>query len=279
MKKNICILLFCLFNNLVLSQVGINTGNPLGKFHIDGKGDNPNGTNILDSLQQANDFVVTPSGFTGVGTINPIVKFDLRSTGLKNALGLGTTTITANDAGAGAVRYESLLSKFQISDGTNWETAIVYPVKSVVVARLINPFSVSYNSDVNIVGWDEVKDLSNSFDPVTGIFTAPRDGIYTLLMTYNFVSGSVANSSMVINQFYSPSSNLILMRSFKTFARANENTQVGGESIITLALYAGQTVRPQLRQNITGAGARALRINPNLMNSDAGFNNISIIEH
>jgi len=278
MRKYIFLLLLHLFS-LVLSQVGIYTQKPLSQFHIDGGKDNPITTNIPNAVQESNDFVVTSTGFVGIGTINPVVKFDLRSAGLRNAIGLGTTTMTANEAGAGAIRYEPALSRFQISDGTNWETTIVLPTKAVVVARMTNPFSVNYNTDVNITGWEEVKDLSSSFDPVTGIFTAPRDGVYTMLMTYNFVSGPVANSSMVINQFYSPSNNSILGRSFKTFARANEDTQVGGESIVTLRLFTGQTVRPQLRQNITGSGARALRTNSSLTNADAGFNNLAILEH
>jgi len=265
------------FNNLH-AQVGINNSNPLAKLHVDGGKDNPV-TGIPDSAQRSNDVVVTNEGFVGVGVLNPIVKLDLRSDGPQNAIGLGATTMSAGAAGAGAVRYEPTLSKIQVSDGSVWEAAIVLPVKAVVVARMTTPFSVAYNSDVNITGWDEVRDLSNSFDPVTGIFTAPRNGVYTFLMTYNFVSGSVANSSEVTSQFYSPSAGSILARSFKTFARANENAQVGGSATITLRLTANQTVRPQLRQNITGSGPRALRMNSDWTNPDAGFNNLTIIEH
>ncbi|MCW3160516.1 complement C1q domain-containing protein [Chryseobacterium oryctis] len=277
-KSRLIILLFLSFGSSAYAQIGINTGNPLAKLHIDGGKDNPS-TGAPNASQSSNDLVVTNAGFVGVGVLNPIVKLDLRSSGTQNAIGLGNTTMTAATAGAGAVRYEATTSRIQVSDGNVWEAALVLPTKAVVVARMTAAFSVAYNTDVNITGWDEVRDLSSSFDPATGIFTAPRDGVYTFLLTYNFVSGTVANSSEVTSQFYSPSANSILARSFKTFARGNEAAQVGGSSTITVRLTANQTVRPQLRQNITGAGARSLRNNSDWTNPDAGFNNLTIIEH
>ncbi|WP_228414741.1 hypothetical protein [Chryseobacterium sp. G0201] len=263
-------------NGVLFSQTGINTINPLGPLHIDGARDNQA---VPTTTQAGNDIIVTQSGYVGVGRLDPIVKLDIRSEESQNAIGLGQTTMTASDAGAGAIRYEPILAKIQVSDGNTWTSTLVNPTKAVVVARMITPFSVIGNSDVNITGWNEVRDLSNSFDSSTGIFTAPRTGVYTFLMTYNFVSGSVENSSMVISQFYSPSTNGILARSFKTFALSNEDAQVGGSANITLKLSINQTVRPQLYQNIAGPSARALRVNSDWANPDAGFNNLTIIEH
>lgn len=51
-------------------QVGINTSNPQGVFHIDGNKDNP-ATGIPTALQQTNDVVVTPTGSVGLGTVSP----------------------------------------------------------------------------------------------------------------------------------------------------------------------------------------------------------------
>lgn len=263
-------------SSLISAQIGINTSQPLGNLHIDGAKDN---AASATPAQISNDVIITNTGFIGAGVSNPVVKLDMRSAGLQNAVGLGSTTMTANAAGAGAVRYEPTQARIQVSDGSVWETTLILPTKAVVVARMTSPFSVAYNSDVNITGWNEVRDLSNSFDPLTGIFTAPRAGVYTFLMTYNFVSGSVANSSEVTSQFYSPSTGSILARSYKAFARANEDAQVGGSAAITVSLTANQTVRPQLNQNITGSAARALRVNADWTHSDAGFNNLTIIEH
>jgi hypothetical protein len=275
MKKKLLSLAF-IASSLLNAQIGISTSNPLGILHVDGAKDN---TASATPAQISNDLIITNTGFIGAGVSNPVVKLDMRSAGLQNAVGLGSTTMTASAAGAGAVRYEPTQAKFQVSDGNVWEAAIILPTKAVVVARLTSPFSVPYNTDVNITGWDEIRDLSNSFDPVTGIFTAPRTGVYTFLMTYNFVSGSIVNSSEVTSQFYSPTTAAILARSYKTFARSNEDAQVGGSATITVSLTANQTVRPQLNQNITGSGPRALRANADWTHPDAGFNNMTIIEN
>ncbi|MDR6922625.1 MULTISPECIES: hypothetical protein [Chryseobacterium] len=274
MKKNL-LPMALLISMSAAAQIGVHTKEPLGVLHIDGAKDNGN---PVTQQQISNDLIITKSGFIGAGVELPAVKLDMRTSGTQNAFGLGSTTMTANAVGAGAVRYESSSSKIQVSDGNTWEAAIILPVKAVVVARMTNAFSVAYNVDVNITGWNEVRDLTNSFDPGTGIFTAPRAGIYTFLMTYNFVSGPVINSSEVTSQFFSPSSTSILARSFKTFARANEDAQIGGSAAITVNLAANQTVRPQLRQNIT-TSSRALRVNSDLLHPDAGFNNLTIIEH
>lgn len=69
MKKGIHLLMF-LVSGLLFSQVGINTVNPQGAFHIDGAKDNPT-TGVPTPLQQANDFTVTPTGRVGIGTVSP----------------------------------------------------------------------------------------------------------------------------------------------------------------------------------------------------------------
>lgn len=54
----------------ILAQVGINTSNPQGSFHVDGSKDNP-ATGIPTANQQLNDVIVTSEGRLGVGTIAP----------------------------------------------------------------------------------------------------------------------------------------------------------------------------------------------------------------
>lgn len=60
------------------AQVGINTNNPQGSFHIDAAKDNPT-TGTPPAAQQINDFVVTNSGQVGIGTISPTDKLDVSS--------------------------------------------------------------------------------------------------------------------------------------------------------------------------------------------------------
>ncbi|WP_353165460.1 hypothetical protein [Empedobacter brevis] len=77
MKKYLC---SCLFASTVslFSQVGVNTENPQGVFHVDGGKDNPT-TEAPSVVQQANDFVITSTGNVGIGNIAPITKFSINS--------------------------------------------------------------------------------------------------------------------------------------------------------------------------------------------------------
>jgi len=277
--------LFC--STAVMAQTGINTRNPQGVLHIDGAKDNPV-TGVPTAAQAQNDFIVTNTGFIGVGVINPLVKLDLRSAGRKNAFGLGNTTMTAPDAGMGAMRYHTPDEKIQVSDGVQWDYTYIPPVKAVVVARMGNAFSVARTTNVVLNGWDEIRDMANNFDPVSGVFTAPRAGVYTFLLTYNFWGGQVQAGSRVEALFLSGSSGTgtVLARSYKTFGKAHNgttgralNTQAGGSASITLELAEGATVRAALWQNITPSGARGLRVSPDYASPNGGFNNLTIIEH
>ncbi|WP_343643811.1 hypothetical protein [Chryseobacterium sp.] len=58
------------------SQIGVNTSNPHGAFHVDGAKDNSAAGNP-SAAQQANDFVVTPEGNVGFGTISPSNRLDV----------------------------------------------------------------------------------------------------------------------------------------------------------------------------------------------------------
>lgn len=64
--------------SLVDAQVGINTPNPQGAFHLDGGKDNPR-SGSPSAAQQANDLIITSDGNVGIGTINPSVKLDISS--------------------------------------------------------------------------------------------------------------------------------------------------------------------------------------------------------
>lgn len=301
MKKRIrfLILSFGVFYSCitpVFSQVGIGTSNPQGSLHIDGAKDNATDGN-LSSIQLANDFIINKTtGFIGAGVLNPKVKLDMRSAGNENALGLSTTTMTAGEAGAGAVRYDVVNipvgPKIEVSDGSVWHKAYIAPQKAVVVARKISSQSITQGTATNISSWNLVRDMSNSFDASTGIFTAPRDGTYTFLLTFNFNGAIINDGSRVESQFYNTSTNTILASVYKTFgqsmtgtaddANSTRSTQAGGSSTVTLTLTAGTKVATRLWHNLVSSGSVALRVTTNAAdptNPDDGFNNLTIIEH
>lgn len=73
-------------SSLGFSQVGINTENPQGIFHIDGAKDNAS-IGAPTALQQVNDIYVDSVGRLGVGTTSPTNKVEINS-GTPNASGL-----------------------------------------------------------------------------------------------------------------------------------------------------------------------------------------------
>lgn len=278
------------------AQVGIGTSTPLGILHIDGAKDNPiNGTPSV--LQVANDVIINKtSGFIGVGVLNPQVKLDLRSVASENSIGLSTTNIAASVAGAGAVRYDVVNApvgpKIEVSDGTVWHKAYIAPQKAVVVARKVTNQSIPPANATNIGTWSVVRDMSNSFDATSGIFTAPREGTYTFLLTFNFNGVVINDGSRVESQFFNTTTNTVLASVYKTFgqsmtgsnddANATRATQAGGASTVTLTLTAGTKIVPRLWHNLVSSGSVSLRVSSNLLdpaNPDDGFNNLTIIEH
>ncbi|WP_228720102.1 hypothetical protein [Chryseobacterium panacisoli] len=284
------------FFSPVNAQTGIGTSNPQGILHADGARDNA-ATGTPTAAQAANDFIISKAtGFLGLGVLEPKVKLDMRSVGSENALGLNTTMMSAASAGAGAIRYDVINApagaKIEVSDGSVWNKAYVAPQKAVVVARKITSQSITQGSATNIGNWSVVRDMSNSFDANLGVFTAPRDGTYTFLLTFNFNGIVINDGSRVESQFYNTTTNTVLASVYKTFgqsmtgtsddANATRSTQAGGSSTVTLTLNAGAKVVTRLWHNLISSGAVTLRVTSNSTdptNPDDGFNNLTIIEH
>ncbi|WP_278354214.1 hypothetical protein [Chryseobacterium gleum] len=294
-KHKLLILPFCFFTYVFNAQIGIGTNNPLGSLHVDGAKDNP-ASGVPTSAQLSNDVIINKTtGFIGAGVLNPLVQLDMRSAGSENSLGLGTTSMSAVAAGAGATRYDvnniPVGAKIQVSDGAVWNKVYLAPQKAVVVVRKIVSQSIPTATPTTITNWSEVRDMSNSFDPSTGEFTAPRNGTYTFLLTFNFTGAVINDGSRVESQFYNPATGIVLATVYKTFgqsmtgtaddANATRSTQAGGSSTVTLTLTAGTKVSARLYQNLT-SGAIPLRVTSNSSdpaNPDDGFNNLTIIEH
>lgn len=121
MKKIFTLTLFLLYG-LTFAQVGVNTINPQGIFHVDGAKDNPT-TGIPTSAQQINDVIVTSTGSIGSGTTSPTNKLHIK-------------------AATNPVRFEGLVS------GTKTDSLITVD-PSTGVLRLINKSSISSSTTTN----------------------------------------------------------------------------------------------------------------------------------
>ncbi|MBL1221860.1 hypothetical protein JET18_13490 [Chryseobacterium sp. L7] len=271
----------CFLFNFTNAQVGINTSNPQTGLHMDGAKDNPLST-IPTAAQAANDVVFTANGEIGIGTLSPSVKIDARSaTNADNAVGIGETTQTASAAGSGAMRYNPLNGgKMQYSDGVVWQDLISSPTKAVVVANIKAAnfaIKVPYQVSTGISGWTEISDPTANFIPSTGIFTAPRTGVYLVAFTYDFVripivSGYFSEARYVVN------GNTVVKKCVKSFSNTSKQAQVAGSCVAGVQLNKGDTFQPHIYQSVYNSGSLSLRTDLTPASNDYGFVNLSIVE-
>lgn len=274
------LILGCFFLNSVKAQVGIRTSNPQATFHIDGAKDNPS-TGAPTSAQIANDVIFTALGEIGVGTLSPATKLDVRSANnTDNAIGIGETTQTAAVAGAGAMRYNPLNGgKMQYSDGVVWQDLISAPTKAVVVANIQAAnfaIKIPYQVSTGIAGWNEISDPTTNFNSATGVFTAPRTGVYLVSFTYDFVripivSGYFSEARYVVN------GSMVVKKCIKSFSNTSKQVQIAGSCVAGVQLNKGDTFQPQIYQSVYN-GNLSLRTDTTPASNDYGFINLSIVE-
>ncbi|WP_314241081.1 hypothetical protein [Empedobacter tilapiae] len=283
MKKHLMILMSLFTTTSLFSQVGINTEIPQGMLHVDGKKDNQSPPTIE---QVENDFVLATNGNVGVGTITPAVKLDLRSTSnLNNALGIGSTSKTAEAVGAGTIRYVDVSGgKLQVSDGVQWMDIYSTPKKSFVVARIRTAdkaIKFAYNTASVLAGWEVTNDVSSNFNGTTGEFTAPRDGVYTFSFAYDFVQeGSTFLANSLVESQFVKNNNLIEVKCLKTYGKSTRGAQTGGNCVSSMKLNENDKVVVKLLQRIDNStsGGRGLRSSPTVNAPNFGFNNLTIVE-
>ncbi|ANF51210.1 hypothetical protein A0O34_12125 [Chryseobacterium glaciei] len=189
MKKRLLVILLCV-SSFHYAQVGINTTNPQGVFHIDGSKDNPT-TGVPSVVQQSNDFSVIGSSGLGTGTIT---------------VGIGTTAPTQSlDIANGNLRIRNINNSVGISS----DKLLVADPNGIIKVAGGDSFSASDSGNrmLNAVGgidmnaandWndnefttlklDESYDPQNAYDPTTGVYTVPKDGLYFLYGVCGFTT-------------------------------------------------------------------------------------------
>lgn len=214
MKIKLLFLGFLVITSLIKAQVGINTTHPLGTFHVDGANDNSATPTVA---QQANDFIVTPTGTTGIGITNldPSAKLQIDAPN-KGVLIPRVTLTTPTDGttipspAKGLIVYNTNVTPnmeegfytnygtptspnwitYQKYDKTAWEFIDVYdttataPVNQLVTAgTTINNIDLGMNITVTIPANSQAKLITAYSVPLGTTLVASNSGA---IMEYVF---------------------------------------------------------------------------------------------
>ncbi|WP_426483181.1 hypothetical protein [Chryseobacterium sp. R2ACT005] len=177
----------------------------------------PNPSNPLEVKTDVGNIIVNSSGKLGTMAANPKVALDLRG-GTNSSVAIGNTTKTAAQAGAGALRYIAspaigVKGYLEFSDGSNWvsffpkgkpriivmaskTTQDTYVFESAVPSEIGTKSGIVQRRSSYLTNWTEKLDSdsgvpTSNFDPATGEFTAPRDGVYFATFTFALQSSQV----------------------------------------------------------------------------------------
>ena len=260
-------------------SVGINTNNPTATLDILSQGDNGLTENIrINNSNNVNLLTLLNNGYMGLGTISPAVRLDLRADLVgNNIIGIGNTNLAASAAQAGAIKYVSDTKELHYSDGSQWLILEADMVRDCVIAdNSYNLMVCPDNTTTQLGNWNTVYDPTGTFDASTGVFTAPKTGLYTATFSVHMAITSVGAGSYIEGQWIASNG--------ETIKCTNSFPLPGGfmASVIcsgTIFLDAGDTLYPQVFHN-TGTD-KHLRIygdsGPVSAGSDMYFNNISIV--
>jgi hypothetical protein len=172
------------------------------------------------------------------GTVSPFAKQN-------GNVALTTGTITS-------VSAKAPIANWQASAALSTTETMTMGAKSLAQ---VASFSVPHNSTTTITGWTEVYDTTGNLDPVTGIFTAGRTGMY-LLNGGTYFAGAAGGGRYL--DFYYNNTSVIAAYQIPDAAFA---APIGLNLNKVYRLNQGDTVRMRIYQNKTSVGALATDAN------------------
>lgn len=191
-------------NLKIYAQVGINTKNPTAVLDIV-----TNSTNDINKIFNVKNskglslFSINKKGYIDiVENSNSLVKLDLRDKSpnqFNRSLGIGYSDIDPSLVGSGVLRYNPTFKALEFSNGSNWVQLSSEKKRVFVLAENTSGsnYIVSFGSINQVLNnWTVVSDETKSFDPVSGLFTAPRDGVYRISVSAVFNNVQIRSGSI-----------------------------------------------------------------------------------
>lgn len=269
------------FSNILDSSaqvgIGINTLSNNETLTIQGN-TNDTGAKTVRILNSSNIeiFTLLDNGKIGLVNEQPITTLDLRGSATNQFLGIGMSNASAADVKAGAIRYVATARELHYSDGTEWLN-LESSIKRPYLVAPNNYIAGLYpsNATTRVTGFVASYDSYDSFDASTSVYTAPKDGMYSVSFTISFNRAiSITTNSYIIATWATSTGNTI--KNIQAFPVGGTG-QVGITCSGTIYLSAGEEVYPEIWHNL--GGTKSLRVygtTPANPNSDMGFNQLSI---
>ncbi|SHF16785.1 hypothetical protein [Dysgonomonas macrotermitis] len=194
MKKKILLLMGIFSIGISCAQVGINTLNPEAVLDIRSTGSTTSTKALIVKNNTGTEiFSVRDDGrIITAGVITPSVLLDLRDGTDNSIVAVGQSNQTGAIAGGGALKYDTSAKSLYLSDGINWNVLASDYIKAFVVADITNASQNFANNTTNTISnWTIVSDQTNSFNPLSGIFTAKRSSVYSVSLNITLDDGAV----------------------------------------------------------------------------------------
>ncbi len=267
MKKKILFLMGIFSISIIYAQVGINTKIPQAALDIKALGN----TSATKSLSVKNDanieiFSIRDDGRVLTSKVtSPSVLLDLRDNSSNSIFAVGESDQAASVAKAGALKYNDLSKSLYLSDDVAWNELASDFIKAFVVADL-SVASQSFNNNTTsiIANWTKLADSSNSFNPLTGVFTAKRSSVYSVSLNITLDNGAVnAKSQLQALLTASGGQQIKCITTFNVAGTLPSGVQCNGN--FNLAL--NETLSTSLWHNL--GIAKKVKI---------GYNNLTIVE-
>lgn len=183
MKFSTKILPFFIFCSIAYSQVGINTNDPKGVFHIDAKGNNG-----INQPNSTDDLIFTKEGNLGIGTITPQNKLQIIGDGTNHPVNVQNIQPLTNQSDLLYIDNDGNVGTFTTSEVVGNQIFVVnakVPTRGTQNTETSNGYNTSTGIDLSLVN-------ARNYMPWS-LLTAAGSNTQTINVVANTLNATIEN--------------------------------------------------------------------------------------